>query len=54
MPDDLYGHCEPLPKELTVKLPPPPAGTILITIDGKVARLVKATREILDVFDVKF
>lgn len=54
MPEDVYAHCEPLPKEVTVKLPPAPAGTILITIDGKIARLVKATREILDVFEVKF
>jgi len=31
------------------KLPPPPAGTILITLDGKLIRLMEATRTILDV-----
>jgi hypothetical protein len=36
-----------------VKLPPPPAGTITVAISGKVVRLAKATREILDVFDLR-
>ena len=52
MPVEVYEHCHPLPPELVVKLPPPPPGTITVTIGGKVVRLVKATREILDVFDV--
>lgn len=52
MPLEVYKQCHPLPREVVVKLPPPPQGTILITIDGKVVRLAKATREILDVFDV--
>ena len=30
----------------------PTVAVVLITIDGKVVRLVKATLEILDVFDV--
>jgi len=52
MPVEVYEKTHPIPPELTVKLPPPPPGTITITIGGKVVRLVKATREILDVFDV--
>ena len=52
MPLEVYKQCHPLPREVAVKLPPPPKDTILITIEGKVVRLVKATREILDVFDV--
>ena len=52
--DEVYRHCHPLPHEVVVKLPPPPPGTILVSIDGKVVRLAKATREILDVFEVKF
>lgn len=52
MPAEVYKVCHPLPKEVVVKLPVPPAGTILVTVDGKVVRLVKATLEILDVFDV--
>jgi hypothetical protein len=54
MPAPVYERCRPLPPEIVVKLPPPPVGTITVTIDGKVARLAKATLEILDVFDVRF
>ncbi len=53
MPPEVYRQCQPLPPELVVKLPPPPPGTITVTIGGKVARLAKATLEILDVFDVR-
>jgi len=52
MSDKVYRACHPLPAEVVVKLPPAPAGTILVTINGKVVRLAKATLEILDVFDV--
>ena len=52
MPPDVYRQCHPLPQEVVVKLPPPPPGTILVTVHGKIVRLVKASREILDVFDV--
>ncbi len=48
---DIYRQCRPLPEEVIVRLPPPPPGTILVTIDRKVLRLAKATLEILDVFD---
>jgi len=37
-----------------MKAPPPPPGTVLITIGGKVARVLAATREILDVFEVAY
>lgn len=53
MPVAVYEHVRPLPQEVVVKLPPPPAGTILVAVNGKVVRLAKATREILDVFDVR-
>lgn len=52
MPREVYQECHRLPKDVIVKLPPAPPGTILVTVDGKVVRLVKATLEILDVFDV--
>ena len=52
MPAEIYRQCQPLPVEVTTRLPAPPAGTILVTIEGKVARLAQATLEILDVFDV--
>jgi hypothetical protein len=52
IPVDVYDQCEPLPPDLIVKLPPQPKGILTVTIEGKVVRLLEATREILDVFDV--
>jgi len=52
IPVPVYRQCRPLPEEVTVRLPSPPRGTILVTIDGKVARILRATREVLDVFEV--
>jgi hypothetical protein len=52
MPMEVFKHCEPLPQEVLVTLPPPPAGTVIVTIEGKAIRLMQATLEILDVFDV--
>ena len=52
MPAEVYRQCQPLPVEVTERLPAPPRGTILVTIEGKVVRLAQATLEILDVFDV--
>lgn len=52
MPIEVYQHCEPLPPEVVVKLPATPPGTITVTLDGRAIRLLQATREILDVFDV--
>jgi len=52
MPREVYWQCHRLPREVAVKLPPRPHGTILVTIDGKVVRLARATLEILDVFEV--
>src|SRR5512133_867921 len=52
MPPDVYRQARPLPPELVVKLPPPPEPTITVAVGGKVVRLLEATRQILDVFDV--
>jgi len=54
LPVDVYAQCHPLPREVVVKLPPQPPGTVVIAIGGKVARLAAATREILDVFEVEY
>lgn len=52
MPTEVYRECHPLPVEVTQRLPAPPSGTVLVTIEGKVVRLAQATLEILDVFDI--
>lgn len=54
LPVEVYQHCHALPREVLVKLPPPPPGTVIITIGGKVGRILAATREILDVFEVEY
>lgn len=52
MPPDVYKHCERLPKEVLVKLPPQPSGTILVRVEGKIVRLAEATKTIIDVLDL--
>jgi hypothetical protein len=37
---------------VVAKLPPPPKGTVVVVVQGKIVRLVEATLEILDVFEV--
>jgi hypothetical protein len=53
LPPTVYAQAQPLPEVVIRKLPPPPAGTILVTLDGKVVRLLEATRTIVDVFELK-
>jgi len=48
----VYAHSRPLPPDLVKRLPPPPRGTIVVTVEGKVVRLMEATLTILDVFDL--
>ena len=52
MAPEVYERCHPLPPQLVVKLPAPPESTITVAVDGKIVRLVTATLEILDVFNV--
>ena len=53
LPQTVYAQAQPLPEVVMRKLPPPPAGTILVTLDGKVVRLLEATRTIVDVFELQ-
>ena len=53
LPPTVYAQAQPLPEVVIRKLPPPPAGTILVTLDGKVVRLLEATRTIVDVVELK-
>jgi hypothetical protein len=53
LPQIVYAQAQPLPEVVIRKLPPPPAGTLLVTLDGKVVRLLEATRTVVDVFELK-
>jgi hypothetical protein len=53
LPPTVYARAQPLPEVVIRNLPPPPAGTILVLLDGKVLRLLEATRTIVDVFELK-
>jgi len=53
LPETVYKQAQPLPEVVIRKLPPPPAGTILVTLDGTVLRLLEATHTIVDVFELK-
>jgi hypothetical protein len=53
LPQTVYAQAQPLPEIVIRKLPPPPAGTILVLLDGKVLRLLETTRTIVDVFELK-
>jgi hypothetical protein len=53
LPPTVYAQAQPLPEVVMQKLPPPPAGTILVTLDSKIVRLLEATRTIVDVFELK-
>jgi hypothetical protein len=52
LPAEVHKHCQPLPHDIIVKLPPPPPGTVLLAVDGIVFRLAYPTYEILDVLNV--
>ena len=50
LPPAVYAQAQPLPESIIRKLPPPPAGTILVILDDKLVRLLETTHTILDVF----
>ncbi len=48
---DLYRQAEPVSDSIKTQLPAGPAGSIEVKLEGKVVRLYKATREIINVFE---
>jgi hypothetical protein len=45
---------QPVPDDLRRSLPPSPPGTELVRIEDRIFRIMRATREILDVLDIRF
>lgn len=52
LPEDVYRYGQRLPGDVRRRLPRQPDGTDIIYIDGKVARVIEATRTIVDVLDL--
>lgn len=52
LPGEIHKRCHSLPDDVIVHLPPPPPGTVLLAVGGKVIRVGYPTYEILDTFDV--
>jgi hypothetical protein len=49
---EVYQNAEHLPPEIMKQLPKQPQDTVVIRVEGKIIRLLKATRTILDVLDL--
>lgn len=50
IPDDIWVHRVPLPRDIVIALPPPPAGVIHVRIHDRILRVVEKTHEVLDDF----
>lgn len=50
--DAVFRQAEPLPKDLLATLPPAPPGTITVQVEGKILRLLEASRTIVDVLEL--
>ncbi len=53
LPKPIIERFWPLPKDLAIKLPPTPKGTVTITLEGKIVRLWEETRQVVDVFEIR-
>lgn len=53
-PQSIYDHAIPLPPYILHQLPVQPQGTALVVVQGKVVRLLEATKTIADVFNLKW
>lgn len=53
-PQSVYDHATPLPPYILHQLPKQPDGTMLVVVQGKIVRLLEATKTIADIFDLKW
>ncbi|MBU1107347.1 MAG: hypothetical protein KKB51_11810 [Candidatus Riflebacteria bacterium] len=53
LPTEIYYQTNYLPVYIIEYLPPQPEGTQLVVADGKIIRLIEATKTIIDVFDIR-
>jgi len=52
LPEVILQEVQPLPREVLAKLQTGPRGTAMVGMEGKVIRMMAASHEILDVFDL--
>lgn len=52
MPSEVYKYSTRVPQDVWAKLPPQPPGTVIVNVEGKVVRLMEATRTIIDVLEL--
>lgn len=50
VPSDVWAYHQPVPADVLRRLPPQPDGTVLVRIDGEIARVATAGLILLDVF----
>lgn len=49
IPDDIWVHRVPLPRDVVLKLPvPPPPGVVLVRVQDHVLKVIEKTHEVLD------
>jgi hypothetical protein len=51
---DVLENSVPLPPELVKELPKQPEETTIVKVEDKIIRILNATKEVLDVFDITF
>jgi len=48
----VYAQCTPLEPQLIARLPVGPQGTVTVYVEGRIVRLLEATREIVDILEL--
>jgi hypothetical protein len=52
MDHEVYNNASPLPEELLRKLSSMPKGTVLLQVENKIVKVIEASRNIVDLFDL--
>lgn len=49
---EIYNTAKPLPDKILRKLPSIPKGTVLLKVGNTIVRIIKVSREIVDLFEL--
>ena len=50
---EVYNNAITLPEELLIRLSTIPKGTVLLQVGNKIVKVIEASREIVDLFEMK-